>query len=295
MDGLPAALRRSLTRLRSATTGIDDPDEFIGIVHDEAATTLAARAVGLHLARPEGGHRLLVARGWSEQVVSDWRAVPSVVRTPATEALRRNEILILPDPGLAPLSLIGAGEHRAVLPVTVGTSPRPSAALELVWSDAVPRDEASLAYLGGLAAVVAGWLGSTKHPDSSGDPGDPVDLDPEAWIAAVVDAAPIPACAVSPLWDGSGRIVDLVVEHLNAAAGALWGSHEARPGRLGGAGRVRRRLRRRGPALRGSRPLGARHRHPGRAVAAARLGGGGPARRARPVGGGGAPRRLRLG
>lgn len=232
MDGLPATLRRSLMRLRSATAAVDDPDEFIGLVHDEAATALAARAVGLHLARAEGGHRLLAARGWSSQVVADWRSVPSVVRTPAAEALRRNEILVLPDPGLAPLTLIGASEHRAVLPVTIGTSSQPSAALELVWSDAVPRDEASLAYLGGLAAVVAGWLGSTKHPDSSGDPGDPADLDPEAWIAAVVDAAPIPACAVSPLWDGSGRIVDLVVEHLNPAARALWGSREPTGRRL---------------------------------------------------------------
>jgi hypothetical protein len=220
--GLPAGLRRSLTRLRSAITGVDDPDEFIGIVFEEVATALGVRAVGLHLARPDGGHRLLAARGWPRQVVSDWRAVPSAVRTPAAEALRRNEILVLPEAGSAELTLIGPGAHRAVLPVPVGTSPRPVAAVELVWSEAVPWDEGCGAFLGGVADLVAGWLGSTKHGDDAGH-NDDTYTDPGAFLAAVVEAAPIPACAVSPLWDSSGHIVDLVVEHLNPTAAAHWG------------------------------------------------------------------------
>ena len=232
----PPERRRSIARVRTAMSTAEDPADLVTALYEEVAA-LGARAVAVHRARSEGGLQLLAAHGWPAQLVADWRSVPSALRTPGAEALRRGETLWLPDPGVGPLTLIGSGEHRTVLPVIVEPGDaRPTVAVEVVWSRPVDRDDGALGHLHALAEAVAAWLRTAEHP---GDPESGPDS--LSLVAAAADAMPTPAVVLSPIDGGADLIVDYLVEHVNARGAGSW------PG--GGRSPVGRRLLDLEPAL----------------------------------------------
>ena len=242
----PDEQRRSTARVRAAAAATEDPDDLVAIAH-EGVATLGARAVAVHLARPEGGApaagraRLVGATrfGLGPRAVggphSGRGGVAAQRDALAAGAIRANRC-----------SLIGAGEHRTVVPLTVDESmPGPTAAMEFVWSQPVPPGERPLALLRGVTEAMGGWLLMNRHRWEH--------IERARW---------------SGLDHGGGR------RRADAGAGVQPARRRLRPDRG---------LRRRTPQRASGRILVGHRRVAGRASAARSRAGSGGGRRRRPV------------
>jgi PAS domain-containing protein len=213
-DDAPAA--RRLVQLRAATAAVADVADLLPLLARDGG--LDAGAVALFAAEADGALRLVAADGWAARTVADWRWVPSAIRTPAGEAIRRGEPVWLDgmaDPG--GLTLIGPGPRRAALPLRVDGGIR--AALEIVWETAAEFDDGLKQRVSAAAGVAAGWLASAVRSDDA-----PVAAElSERWLHVVVDAQVVPAAVLTPLWTEDGVVEDFRIDYANAAALGVWG------------------------------------------------------------------------
>lgn len=203
------AAHRRVVRLRASLQAAADPAQLVGGLADE--DWLGARAVALFVVEADGALRLVAARGWPTSVVSDWRWIPSAVRTPAGEAIRRSTPLWLDEPD--GLTVIGPGRRRAALPIVVGRTA--VAALEVVFTDGTGFDPVARRHLLGAADEVASWLASSRQEEETVHIGLP-----ERWVEAMVDTVVTPAVVLSPIWSEDATIDDFRIDHANAAASA---------------------------------------------------------------------------
>jgi PAS domain-containing protein len=217
VDGV---LDRRTVRLRAGLDAAAGTDDLVQALADDDVT--GAVAVALFAVEADGALRLLAAHGWPAGLASDWRWVPSAVRTPAGEAARHAEPLWLTDAG--GWTLIGPGRARAALPVM--TDGAVIAVLELAWSDQARFDPPTRQRLLSLAQAAGGWLASatTEAPTlhSGADP---------RWAEAVVEAMVTPAAVLTPLWSDDGAIQDFSIDWANRRAVVAWASAASPVGR----------------------------------------------------------------
>ena len=214
---------RREVRLRASVQAGNAPADLVAALAEQ--DWLGAVGVALFAAQTDGALLLLAAEGWPASVSSDWRWIPSAVRTPASEAIRRSEPIWLEKPGS--FVLIGPGEVRVAIPILVeGTA---AAALEVALPAGTVLDPLIRHQLSAAARAVGEWLDAATTGESPGPQSRPVE-------EAVIDAAVVPAAVLSPVWTESGSggcatIEDFRIDRMNAVAVNAWravGSPEGR-------------------------------------------------------------------
>jgi len=212
--------QRRVVRLRAGIDAAAEPAQLLEAVAD--VDWLAASAVALFAVEADGALRLLAATGWPARTVSDWRWIPSVIRTPAAEAVRRCEPLWLDKPD--GLTLVGPGPVRAALPIVAGSTA--VAALELAFPAEVSFTPAARRHLLAAADAMTSWWATagSEHADVHAGAAD-------RWLESVIDAALTPAAILSPMWTDHGELCDFRIDYTNAAAATSLGAVGATTGR----------------------------------------------------------------
>jgi Stage II sporulation protein E (SpoIIE)/ANTAR domain/PAS fold len=197
---------RAVARLSAATA----PADLVDLLVEPG--WMPAVSVALFAAQPAGSLRLLAAQGWSAALRADWQWVPSAVRTPASEAIRRCEPVWLDAPG--PFVFIGAGLCRAALPICV--EGKPVAAVEVVFPDGHAVDQATRRSLSAAAAALGNWFAASSHAQDTPIVAAPSSLD------VMLDGVVAPGALLSPMWTNDGEIEDFRIDQANPAAVASW-------------------------------------------------------------------------
>lgn len=220
----PAGEERPIARLRAVAGALEDPDDFLTLLHSDALKQLAPESVALFVTRPDGGQTLAAASGWPTSVIMDWRSIPSAIRTPAAEAVRSNQVLWLRDGGGTGLTLIGGARWRVVMPLRDAAG-RAVGALEFGWSGPVADDDCTVSRLNAVSEVAARWL----RGRDLGRVGDAPVSDTGRWIEATLDAVLTPAAVLSPITDDAGQPIDFVIDYANGPATSHWSRTGAQP------------------------------------------------------------------
>jgi PAS domain-containing protein len=198
-------------RLRQVVAAIDAAPSISDLAEAAAAgATEKATAACVFGLEPDGGLRILSARGWTPRLVADWRHIPSRVTTAATVAARAGNPLWID--GTRPLDvlLIGPGPRRAALPLRAGGDL--VGVLELVWPDAEPFDDDIRDHLVAVAAAVGRRLGRLAESPTESSPVD------GRWLEVVLDGIVTPAQLLAPVRDEGTSLTDFVLVYANGAA-----------------------------------------------------------------------------
>jgi PAS domain-containing protein len=204
---LPPALARRLRHVVAAVDAAPSISELPEAVAGSAEKTSAVCVFGLE---PDGGLRVLAARGWEPRLVADWRHVPSPVATVASRAAQQGHPLWIDGTREVDLILIGPGPRRAALPLRAGDDL--VGVLELVWPDAEPFDDDTRRYLVAVAAAVGRRLGRLAE-----SPTEPFPLGGRR-LEALLDGLVAPAQLLLPVRDAGSSVTDFVLGYANTAA-----------------------------------------------------------------------------
>jgi len=172
-------------------------------------------ASALFVAEPDGALRMLANHGWPAQAVSDWRRVPSSIKTAVAHAVRSGAPVMLD--GLTPheFVLIGPGEVRMVFPLAIDD--RVVGALQFGWPVARRIGESMQLYLAHLAAA-AGRVVNRLWPSAVADGAAAITSDLD-WIRAILDGIHGNAYLLTPLRDRDGSVVDFRLEAVSGEVG----------------------------------------------------------------------------
>ncbi|MFC5187437.1 SpoIIE family protein phosphatase [Actinomadura harenae] len=212
---LAAARHLSAAALAEARTG----DELARRLTEEALGWLGAESALVTALEPDGALRVAGAHGLPARVVSEWARIPPHTGIGLVRAVRGGVPLWGPDPEA--LVLVGAaarprGPHSC-LPLAVGG--RVVGAAEIGWTPGTVLDDGARRYVRSVLAACARRLAELA-PESG-------DLAGAPWLRALLDAIQAPSALMSPVRDASGRVVDFLVDAVNAEATDLSGRRPA--------------------------------------------------------------------
>jgi PAS domain-containing protein len=195
---------RRVVRVQVRVAAAAEPAELLTSLGDEVDIASAA----LFAVEADGALRLMAERGWPAGLASDWRWLPSGVRTPASEAVIRSEPVWLDHP--SGLTVLGPGPHRAAIPLMAG--PAAIGVLEAGLSG--PISPQTRRQLLAAAEAMAAWLASAETAPAP-------DPENDRWLEATVDATLTPAAILRPQWS-DGEIRDFEIDYANPAAMGEW-------------------------------------------------------------------------
>jgi PAS domain-containing protein len=181
----------------------------------EGVESLAADAVVIYLAEPDGALRMASCAGLPAQVASDWQRIPSAVPTVLGEALRSGRPQWFSGDNPRGYLLVGNGAARAGLPLH--HAGRTFGVVEPIWQEHREFTAADRAYLTALAGAVAGriWRLSRLVADVLAAPGH--------WLQSALDGVAAPILLLSPYRDETGAVVDFTVDFASSQAGDPYG------------------------------------------------------------------------
>jgi PAS domain-containing protein len=221
---LSAEARVRLQTAASAVEAAPSLAELAERLLAEGVGALAADAVVIYLAEPDGALRMASCAGLPAQVASDWQRIPSAVPTVLGAARRTGRPQWFSGDNPHGYLLVGAGAARAGLPLH--HAGRTFGVLEPIWREPREFPAADRAYLVALAAAVAGriWRLSRLVADVLAAPGH--------WLQSALDAVAAPVLLLAPVRDGTGLVTDFAIDFASAQAGQPYGQE---PGDLVGA------------------------------------------------------------
>ncbi|GAA2250480.1 SpoIIE family protein phosphatase [Kitasatospora cystarginea] len=204
----------------SALASADGPDDLARLLHQYALSPLGAAAVVLALLEPDGALRLVGSHGVPAHQVSQWQRIPPRTAVPLTEAARlgttvwvhSREEFAVRYPDLTGEDLIPG---RTVCAVPLRSGQRLIGAMKLGWPEDFRPDAAATRYLSALARLTAAQLVRVVSADAEGF--GPLEPATEPWFRAVLDALLDPVLILAAVREPTGKVVDLRVEHANAA------------------------------------------------------------------------------
>lgn len=204
-------LQTVVSAVEAAPTMADLADRLL----QEGVESLAADAVVIYLAEPDGALRMASCAGLPAQVASDWQRIPSAVPTVLGEALRSGRPQWFSGDNPRGYLLVGNGAARAGLPLH--HAGRTFGVVEPIWQEHREFSAADRAYLTALAGAVAGriWRLSRLVADVLAAPGH--------WLQSALDAVAAPILLLSPFRDETGAVVDFTVDFASTQAGHPYG------------------------------------------------------------------------
>ncbi|MFC4907629.1 GAF domain-containing SpoIIE family protein phosphatase [Actinomadura gamaensis] len=212
---LAAARHLAAAAFAEARTG----DELARRLAEEALGWLGAEAALLTCLEPDGALRVAGAHDLPPHVVSEWARIPPHGNVGLVRAVRGGVPLWAADPAL--IALVGAAAHlpgpHSCLPLSVGG--RVVGAAEVAWTPGTALDDGARRYVRSVLAACARRLAELA-PQSGAAAAAP-------WLRAVLDAIQTPSALMSPVRDGSGRVVDFQVDAVNSEATDLPGRRPA--------------------------------------------------------------------
>lgn len=216
--GVPALSAPDRVRLQTVVTAVEAAPTMADLADRllaEGVESLAADAVVIYLAEPDGALRMASCAGLPAQVASDWQRIPSAVPTVLGEALRSGRPQWFGGDNPRGYLLVGDGAARAGLPLH--HAGRTFGVLEPIWREHREFSPADRAYLLALAAAVAGriWRLSRLVADVLAAPGH--------WLQSALDVVAAPILLLSPYRDASGEVVDFTIDFASTQAGHPYG------------------------------------------------------------------------
>jgi PAS domain-containing protein len=224
-----AVLRMTLSALATA----EDLDDLLDAVLDDLAA-VGVEAGSFAACEPDGALRLIVTRGFPQQVVSEWHRIPPALDSPLIAAVTSHAPVLLRDRTereqrfTIPPVLPDSFEAQASLPLV--HQGRALGVLNLAW----PRPIDFSVELRRLLAVVAQHSADRfveLVADDSAQLAPPtVDATRSRWLRAALDAVGVPIVLLDPVREGA-EVVDLSLAFANAAlAEVIGGMSEWRRG-----------------------------------------------------------------
>jgi PAS domain-containing protein len=216
--GVPALSAPDRVRLQTVVTAVEAAPSMADLADRllaEGVESLAADAVVIYLAEPDGALRMASCAGLPAQVASDWQRIPSAVPTVLGEALRSGRPQWFGGDNPRGYLLVGDGAARAGLPLH--HAGRTFGVLEPIWREHREFSPADRAYLLALAAAVAGriWRLSRLVADVLAAPGH--------WLQSALDVVAAPILLLSPYRDAGGEVVDFTIDFASTQAGHPYG------------------------------------------------------------------------
>jgi PAS domain-containing protein len=216
--GIPALSAPDRVRLQTVVNAVEAAPGMADLADRllaEGVESLAADAVVIYLAEPDGALRMASCAGLPAQVASDWQRIPSAVPTVLGDALRSGRPQWFGGDNPRGYFLVGDGAARAGLPLH--HAGRTFGVLEPIWREHREFSPEDRAYLMALAAAVAGriWRLSRLVADVLAAPGH--------WLQSALDAVAAPILLLSPFRDSTGAVVDFTIDYASSQAGHPWG------------------------------------------------------------------------
>jgi PAS domain-containing protein len=216
--GIPAVSAPDRVRLQTVVSAVEAAPTMADLadrVLEEGVGSLAADAVVIYLAEPDGALRMASCSGLPAQVASDWQRIPSAVPTVLGEALRSGRPQWFSGDNPRGYLLVGDGAARAGLPLH--HAGRTFGVVEPIWREHREFSDADRAYLAALAGAVAGriWRLSRLVADVLAAPGH--------WLQSSLDAVAAPILLLSPFRDETGAVVDFTIDFASTQAGHPYG------------------------------------------------------------------------
>ncbi|MGK4585477.1 SpoIIE family protein phosphatase [Kitasatospora sp. HPMI-4] len=210
----------------SALASADGPDDLARLLHEYGLGALGTAAVVLALLEPDGALRLVGSCGVPAHQLSQWQRIPPRTAVPLTEAaqlgatvwVQSREEFAVRYPDLTGEDLIPG---RTVCALPLRTGQRLIGAMKLGWPEEFRPDAATSRYLSALARLTAAQLVRVVSAEPEGF--GPLEPATEPWFRAVLDALLDPVLILAAVREATGKVVDLRVEHANAATVDLAG------------------------------------------------------------------------